>query len=87
MDNKECGAVLSTDMGKAFEELHHALMIKKLEAYGFSDISLGLMRSYFIELKNCVKIRNMTSTWKDQLRSCPQSSPLGPLLCMDLVSK
>ena len=32
MDNKECIAVLSTDMGKAFEELHHALMIKKLEA-------------------------------------------------------
>ena len=40
MDNKECVAVLSTDMGKAFEELHHALMIKKPEAHGFSDISL-----------------------------------------------
>ena len=30
--------------------------------------------------KNCVKINNMTSTWKDQLRGCPQSSPLGSLL-------
>ena len=50
MDNKECVAVLSTDMSKAFEELRHALMmIKELEAYEFSDISLELMRSYFIE--------------------------------------
>ena len=46
-------------MGKALEELHHALMIKKLEAYGFSDISLELMRSYFIERKNCVKIKKI----------------------------
>ena len=59
MDNKECVAILSTDMGKAFEELHHALMIKKLETYGFSDISLELMRSYFIERKNRVKIKNI----------------------------
>ena len=66
MDNKECVAVLSTDMSKAFEELRHALMmIKKLEAYEFSDISLELMRSYFIERKNCAKIYNMTSLWKN----------------------
>ena len=60
MNIKECEAVLSTDMGKAFEKLHHALMIKKLEAYGFSDISLELMRSYFIERKTALKI-----SWKD----------------------
>ena len=59
MDNKECIAVLSTDTGKAFEELHHALMIKKLEAYGLSDISLEPMRSYFIERKNCVEIKKI----------------------------
>ena len=72
MDNEECVAVLSTDMSKAFEKLDHALMIKKLV--------LRALRFYFIERKNCVKISNMTSTWKDQLRGCPQGSPLGPLL-------
>ena len=41
---------------------------------------LRALRSSFIERKNCVKINNMTSTWKDQLRGCPQGSPLGPLL-------
>ena len=80
MDNMECIAVLSADMSKAFDSFHHALMIKKLETHGFSDMSLELMRSYFIERKNCVNINNVTSTWKDQLRGCPQGSPLGPLL-------
>ena len=80
IDNKECVAVLSTDMSKAFDSLHHALMIKKLEAYGFSDMSLELMSSYFTDRRNCVKINGVTSTWKEQLRGCPQGSPLGPLL-------
>ena len=62
MDNKECVAVLSTDMSKAFDSLHHALMIKKLEAYGFSDMSLELMSSYFTDRRNCVKINGVTTT-------------------------
>ena len=78
MDNKECVAILSTDMGKAFEELHHALMIKKLETYGFSDISLELMRSYFIERKNRVKIKNIRERSVKELPA--KFWPLGPLL-------
>ena len=39
--------VLSTDMSKAFDWLHPPLLINKLRAYGFSDNSLALMRSYF----------------------------------------
>ena len=38
------------------------------------------MRSYFTERKNCVKINNMRSTWKNNLRGCPQGSTLCPLL-------
>ena len=48
-DNKECVAVLSTDMSNEFNSLHRALMIKKLEAYGLVDMYLELMRSFFTE--------------------------------------
>ena len=65
MDNQECIADLLTDMSRAFDSLHRTLMIKKLEAYGFSHMSLELMCSYFIGRKNCVKINGVTSTWKD----------------------
>ena len=46
-DNKEYVTVLSTDMSKAFDSLHPALMIQKLKAYGFNEPSLNLLRSFF----------------------------------------
>ena len=67
-------------MSKAFDSLHHALMIKKLEAYGFNHVSLELMRSYFEDRKNRVKVNGAVGSWKEQLRDCPQGSSFGPLL-------
>lgn len=34
---KQLVSVLTTDMSKAFDSLHHSLTIKKLEAYGFGE--------------------------------------------------
>ena len=50
----DCGkviAVLSTDVSKAFDSLYSPLLVKKLEAYNFSDKALELMRSYFNQRK------------------------------------
>ena len=47
--------VLSTDMSKAFDSLYPALQINKLKAYGFSNNSLALMRSYFSNKKKWSK--------------------------------
>ena len=60
---------MPTDLSKAHDSLHHRrLVTKKLEIYEFSNMSLELMHSYFMERKNCVRVNNMTSTWKDQFR-------------------
>ena len=48
--------VLSTDMSKAFDSLYPPLLINELRAYGFSDNSLTLMRSYFSNRKNRIRI-------------------------------
>ena len=47
-DRKECVTVLSTNVNTAFDsDLNPVLMIHKLKADGYSDISLNLMRSLF----------------------------------------
>ena len=64
VDNRNVVGVLSTDMSKAFDSLYPPLLTNKLKAYGFSNNSLTLMRSYFTNKKNKVRIsQKTTSNW------------------------
>ena len=63
-------------MRKAFDCLSHSQTIKKLEAYGFGSGSLDLMRSFFENSRNRVKLSLLTSEWKPMKRGCPQFRPL-----------
>ena len=74
-DRKELVSILSTDMSKAFDSLYPALTIKMLEAYGFGNRSLDLMRSFFDR-----RLNGHTSEWKTLTRGCPQGTAFGPLL-------
>ena len=78
IDDRNIVGILST---KAFDSLHPPLLLRKLDAYGFSTSSTGLIRSYFTDRKYRVKIgTEITSEWKEVLRGCPQDSTFGPLL-------
>ncbi|KAL9951208.1 hypothetical protein ACROYT_G043830 [Oculina patagonica] len=79
-DTKQLVYILSTDMRKAFDSLSHSLTIKKLEAYGFGRRSLELMRSFFENRHNRVKLGEITSDWIKMKRGCPQGSSFGLLL-------
>ena len=70
-DNKEVVCILSTDMSKAFDSLGHSLALKKLEAFGFCHASMKLMRSFFENRSNRVRIGNTTSTWKKDGKRLP----------------
>ena len=79
----DCGklvGMLSTDMSKAFDSLNSPLLIKKLESYRFSDKALDLVRSYFRNRQNRVKLISVLSQWRALKRRCPQGSYFGPLL-------
>ena len=52
----------------------------KLGAYDFNDKSLQLMRSYFKDRFNRVKVGKATSDWNVMIRGCPQGSSFGPTL-------
>ena len=80
VDRKELVYTLTTDLSKAFDSLCHSLIVKKLEAYGFGQNSLNLLRSYFDNRLKRVKIKEVTSDWKRMILGCPQGSFFGPLL-------
>ena len=67
-------------MSKAFDCLHHPLLLAKLKAYGFTSGSLELMRSYFTDHYNRVRLGDVVSSWKEVRKGCPQGSSFGPLL-------
>ena len=56
VDCKETVGILSTDMSKAFDSLHSALMLNKLKGYGFTEDALSLVRSYFEDRQCRIKL-------------------------------
>ena len=68
------------DLSKAFDCMPHGLLLAKLEAYGLSENSIKIMRSYLSRRKQRVKIGNGTSEWADILTGVPQGHILGPIL-------
>ena len=73
------GAVL-TDLSKAFDCIPHDLLIAKLACYGFSDKALCFIYSYLESRKQCVRINNTYSSFKNIISGVPQGSILGPIL-------
>ena len=80
LDNKKIAGAILTDLSKAFDCLHHGLLIAKLEAYGTDHISLGYIYSYISGRKQRTKVNNKFSGWSNILSGIPQGSILGPLI-------
>ena len=77
---KEHGGVVLMDLSKAFTTLNHDLLIAKLHAYGFSEESLQLIKSYLTNRWQRTKVNATFSNWTELLQELPQGSVLGPLL-------
>ena len=78
-EKKFVGAVLM-DLSKAFDSIHHDLLIAKMYAYGFSIKAVTFFYSYLKRRKQNVKINNTHSVFQVLLSGVPQGSILGPLL-------
>ena len=80
LDNKLTAGALLTDLSKAFDCLHHGLLIAKLEAYGFEYSALKYIYSYLSNRKQRTKVNSSFREWSDIISGIPQGSILGPLL-------
>ena len=67
LDKGGSACAMFMDLSKAFDTMHHDLMIAKLGAYGFSQDVLQYMRSYLTNRQQRVRVNSNFSTWETLL--------------------
>ena len=68
------------NLSKAFDTWDCCLLLVKLSAYGFDNISLSFVQSYLTNRFQKCKIENDFSNWREKTTGVPQGSILGSLL-------
>lgn len=86
VDQKLVAGVLFLDLSKAFDTINHALLLKKLDAYGIRGIANELLRSYLAGRQQKVVISGSSSEYRTIKCGVPQGSNLGPLLFLIYVN-
>jgi len=81
IDDREVNLLVLLDFSKAFDRVHHELLIVKLRNMGFSEIVLSWIKEYISERwQRVMDGEYFCSKWATLLTSVPQGSVLGPLL-------
>ena len=85
-DKNKIALLLFIDFKKAFDTVDSELLIRKLFHYGFDNQSLSLIRNYFYNRKQFVKMGNNKSDFKKIKLGVPQGSVLGPLFFIIFIN-
>jgi hypothetical protein len=87
IDNREMTLLILFDFSKAFDRVHHDLLLVKMKQLGFSQSALAWFDSYLTNRLQRVCIdRNSFSAWSSISTGVPQGSVLGPLLYLLYVN-
>jgi hypothetical protein len=85
-NKKLIALLLFIDFKKAFDLVDSDLLIKKLFHYGFSNDSLDLIKNYFFNRQQKVKVKDSFSDLLLNLLGVPQGSVLGPLFFIIFIN-
>jgi retron-type reverse transcriptase len=77
VDNRSQVDVVYLDFSKAFDKISQAVLLNKLDSFGFSSHLISFFRSYLSNRRLYVYINRSKS---ESYRGVPQGSVLGPLL-------
>lgn len=86
LDNRKKVACLFIDVRKAFDCVHHDLLVNKLRRSGFSINACKLIKSYLSNRTQVVRINGKSSSPRVIKYGVPQGSILGPLLFILFVN-
>ena len=80
LDNNHLVGVVLVDLSKAFDSVHHDLLLCKMDQYGIRGKEQHWFHSYLSGRKQWVVIDGELSSWRTVEMGIPQGSILGPLL-------
>jgi hypothetical protein len=85
MDKKDITLSCFIDFQKAFDYVESDLLLLKLFHYGFDNDAFNLIRDYFCERKQMVRIGNQKSKFSPITLGVPQGSVLGHYSSLSLL--
>ena len=78
IDKKIDTISISLDLEKAFNTIHHPLLLKKVGDYGIRGIANYWLSSYLTGRKQYVEIKKLKSKLMQVMCKVPQGPPIGP---------
>ena len=68
------------DLSKAFDTLHHDILLDKMSCYGVNGVANDPLRSYLTQRQQIVEFNGFLSKFLEIKTGVPQRSVLGPFL-------